>query len=415
MEVYTPELGLVSALLKKENFSTYYSLIDLNSLKENHRELWHIYAALELAHEKVPQDINHADLIAWFWFKYPQADHAVYDNLFERLQNNALGDISAEQLLKDIKRRQAALKLSEVSYQVSKGTVSFEKAQEYLDILQEKDNPAVVGLQPLNTDLETLLKDAYQKPGLRWRLQFLNRSLGSLRQGDFGFIFARPETGKTTFLASEVSNFLTQTDQAICWFNNEEQGNKVILRVYQAFFGCRLDQLIANVKKFKDEFERQTQGRFLFFDSATLSKSQIEQIIDRFTPRLVVYDQIDKIKGFAADREDLRLGNIYQWGRELAKNRHSVIGVCQAAGTAENVKYLQMDHVANALTAKQAEADYIIGIGKIHDMGQEYVRFLNISKNKLFGDSDSDPTLKHGRTEVLIEPQLARYKDIVEY
>jgi replicative DNA helicase len=335
--------------------------------------------------------------------------------LFEDISAQSISEDVGITILQNIEKRRAAIKLSEVAYQISTGNKDINAAQEYIDVLTGKQKSSALELTPLDTNLEQLLSDVYQRPGLRWRLNFLNRSLGSLRAGDFGFIFARPETGKTTFLASEVSNFLTQTDQTICWFNNEEQGNKVLLRIYQAFFGCRLEQLIANVKRYQAEFIEATGGRFRFYDSATLSRTQIERIVSELNPRLVVYDQIDKIKGFNADREDLRLGAIYQWSRELAKNRHSVIAVCQAGGTAENVKYLQMDHVANALTAKQAEADYIIGIGKIHDMGSEYVRYLNIPKNKLMGDSDSDPMMKHAKGEVLIEPLTARYKDIVDY
>jgi hypothetical protein len=74
-----------------------------------------------------------------------------------------------------------------------------------------------------------------------------------------------------------------------------------------------------------------------------------------------------------------------------------------------------MEHVANAKTAMQAEADFILGIGKVNDQNQEYVRFLNISKNKLFGDQDSIPDLRHGRFETMIEPQIARYKDIIKF
>ena len=74
-----------------------------------------------------------------------------------------------------------------------------------------------------------------------------------------------------------------------------------------------------------------------------------------------------------------------------------------------------MEHVANAKTSKQAEADFILGIGKTHEMDAEYVRYLNICKNKLYGDHDSIPELRHGRTEVMIEPQIARYKDIIKY
>jgi replicative DNA helicase len=263
--------------------------------------------------------------------------------------------------------------------------------------------------------LEELLQDVYKRPGLRWRLSSLNKSLGSLRAGDFGFIFARPETGKTTFLASEIAYMLGQTDGNVCWFNNEEQGQKVILRVYQAYFGVTLEQLLSNVKKYQDEFTRVTGGRLKFFDSAAISRTQVERLIGIYKPRLVVYDQADKIKGFAADREDLRLGAIYQWQRELAKNNHSVIAVCQADGQAEGQKWLNMDHVANAKTAKQAEADYIIGIGKIHDSAAENVRFLNLSKNKLAGDQDSIPAMRHARIECMIEAEHARYKDIINY
>jgi hypothetical protein len=74
-----------------------------------------------------------------------------------------------------------------------------------------------------------------------------------------------------------------------------------------------------------------------------------------------------------------------------------------------------MEHTSNAKTTKQAEADFILGIGKDRDPALEFVRYLNISKNKLFGDEDSIPEKKHGRFEVLIAPQIARYEDIAEY
>ncbi len=74
-----------------------------------------------------------------------------------------------------------------------------------------------------------------------------------------------------------------------------------------------------------------------------------------------------------------------------------------------------MDNVANAKTAKQAEADFIMGIGRTHDDAAEFVRYFNISKNKLMGDPDSDPNLRHGRFETLIEPHIARYRDVINY
>ena len=128
-------------------------------------------------------------------------------------------------------------------------------------------------------------------------------------------------------------------------------------------------------------------------------------------PSLVVFDQLDKITGFEEDRDDLRLGAIYQWARILAKTYAPVIGVCQADGQAEGVKYLNMGHVSNAKTAKQAEADWILGIGIDSRDGHQFVRGLSLCKNKLVGDEDTDGRLRHDKWDVLINPEVARYED----
>lgn len=317
-------------------------------------------------------------------------------------------------ILRVIKRRQAALKLSESALRFATGTGKEDTVRELAAWLNEDGVDELAEEYETVTDnLEQLLSETIHKSGLRWRLECLNRSLGSLRKGNFGFLFARPETGKTTFLASECTHMLTQLPEGagpIIWFNNEQVGNEVMLRVYQGYHGVTLEQLKANPKKFN-----LNRGQFRLFDDATLDRARVERICKALKPALVIFDQIDKIKGFAADREDLRLGAIYIWARELAKQHCPVIGVCQADGNAENQKWLTMEHVSNAKTSKQAEADWILGIGKIHADGAENIRYLNISKNKLLGDGDTIADLRHGRFETYIEQERARYKDIVQY
>ena len=313
--------------------------------------------------------------------------------------------------------KKQALKLSEKAFAVAQGKLSVDELHEFYEKEIKRDDhqqeATELPLSTISLDLNEIIESTYAEQGLRWRLNCLNKSLGSLRMGDFGFIFARPETGKTTFLASEITHFFSEIERPLVWLNNEEQGAKVMFRIYQAYFGITTAQLLSNPGRYRDEFLTHTQGRFYLFDSATIDRRQVEHIVKKLNPQVVIYDQIDKIRGFASDREDLRLGAIYQWARELAKNAHAAIGVCQADGTAENVRYLTMEHVANAKTAKQAEADWILGIGKSHDM--EKARFFNISKNKLIGDRDSIPDLRHGRFEVLLEPSLARYLDVIKY
>ncbi len=196
------------------------------------------------------------------------------------------------------------------------------------------------------------------------------------------------------------------------WFNNEEQGTKVSLRCFQAALGVTSQVLFGNVEQNNKEYERLTGKRIKIYDSASINKKDVERLCKQYRPSLILFDQIDKIKGFDGDRDDLKLGAIYQWARELAKEYAPVIGVTQADGSGEGKKWLTMDNVSGAKTSKQAEADFIIGIGKSHDEGLEYIRHINISKNKLLGDEDSIPELRHGKCDVIIDPQVARYRDI---
>lgn len=410
------ELLFINVLLNKDNYNIYKDEINIKSLKETHRELSYIYTVLFSLHEEHKHDLTLADLQLAFYVKYPDADKVVYDALFSSLVQSPITPDVGLGIVRQLRNRKVAMELSEIAFKVAQGTESLEHLNDFYVKSVNKDDhqqDQELPLSSVSLDLNEIIESSYAEQGLRWRLQCLNKSLGSLRPGDFGFIFARPETGKTTFLASECTNFLGGTSRPVIWFNNEEQGAKVMLRIYQAYFGVTTAQLLANQKKYREAFLAQTAGRFFLFDSAIIERGQVERIVKKLNPQIVIYDQIDKIRGFSSDREDLRLGAIYQWARELAKGSHASIGVCQADGQAENVRYLTMEHVANAKTAKQAEADWILGIGKSHEM--EKARFFNISKNKLLGDKDSIPDLRHGRFEVLLEPSIARYQDVIKY
>jgi replicative DNA helicase len=260
--------------------------------------------------------------------------------------------------------------------------------------------------------LKELYDTQVDTPGLRWRLKFLNQSLGSLRKGDFGFLFARPETGKTTFLASEVSHMATQTEGDILWFCNEEQGNKVGIRTFQAALGVDTQTLWDDIDRHQALYDTKIGNRIkIFYDDDANRASRIEQIIKEHNPALIIFDQLDKVKGFKAERKDLELAAGYQWAREISKQYAPVIGVSQASGEAEGKLWLSMDMIDGSKTGKAAEADWILGIGKDSD-NTSRSRYFSICKNKLLGDKDTLPDLRHGSGQVLIRPEVARYEDI---
>lgn len=397
------QLYLIKYLLNITNYNKYRYYIKVN--KED-KELYYLYKSLDNIIKEYNKDITIEEYKLYTLTLFGKD----YEQWLNLIASSTISDEIIIDVLQTISDRQNAFEIAELALKVSEGGAPISSLTGFLD--QVKGSAPLTKEEFVTDDLEALCEHFEQQPGLHWRLGALNSSLGSLRKGDFGFIFARPESGKTTFLASEVSKFAEQVERPILWFNNEEQGQKVMLRIMQASLGLTTPDLIQNKHENKQKFNELTKHKIKLVDSASLHKSMVQHLCKEHNPSLIVFDQIDKIKGFDADRNDLRLGQIYIWSRELAKEYCPVIGVCQADGTGEGKKWLTMDNVADAKTSKQAEADWILGIGKTHDSGFEYVRHLNISKNKLQGDPNSDPTLRHGKFDVLIEPNIARYRDI---
>ena len=404
------ELSIIKRSLSHKDFLEISSLLSTEQLS---KETQGLFRALASFHTSNPgHNLSVADLANLYTGTDKEYFQAVFDHLAQLEVSQDTTLVLCKKLAKASLLRSLAMQAYEASEGSEKSLVGamegFKRLSE-LDKEQEKTEEFEFTTQ----NLDELLGNAVYSKGLSWRLPSLNKYLGPLRKGDFGFIFARPETGKTTFLASEETFFCEQADGYVLHLNNEEQNDKVMLRMYQASTGCTLEQLYSNTKKYQEEFLKNTQGKFLMPKmGSSIHFKQIEKLCEKYKPSLVVIDQIDKVLGLDNDREDLRLGAIYQRTRELAKDTCPFIGVCQADGTGEGQKWLTMSHVANAKTSKQAEADWILGIGKLNDPGYDILRFFNISKNKLMGSKDTDATKRHMRWETIIKPEIARYADI---
>lgn len=399
-------------LLCNYNFYLKYNNIIYKYIKDN-KELCTIYNYISLLMNKYQDNISIEVLSLYILSQVQEKEKEIYKNILEEIRKESVDSVIIEDLILELSKKHQAYELSKLALDVSEGYKSFDDLllfTQNLNASTDLVDPST-GHSIVTDDLDELYNTTYSTTGLRWRCSSLNKSLGSLRKGDFGFIFARPETGKTTFLASEVSYFAEQCDSPILWFNNEEQGSKVKLRIYQASLGIGLTELLNNRDKYGREFINKTDKRIILNDAANTTKRDVQKLIELYQPGCIVFDQLDKIQGFSGDREDIRLGNIYIWARNIAKQYCPVIGVCQADATGEGKRWLTMDNVASAKTTKQAEADWIIGIGKTHNENEEYFRYLSICKNKLLGDEDTDPILRHGHLTVKINPYIARYED----
>jgi hypothetical protein len=399
------ELGIFKSFLDKNNYLKYRNYLNEEDISKDLRPL--------------------LSSIDYYWKNYnePPAIQDIENVLIAIGHKKTIKSLQAmnevpltgtvTELLESFRKQRIAEEIAIKAVEASQGQCGYDTLTPLFKELVGPSRPLEID-NFVTDDIAQILSEVVTKEGLRWRLKSLNQSLGSLRKGDFGFVFARPETGKTTFLASEVSHMAQAgtLPGPVLWLNNEEQGMKVKLRIAQAVLRKTIGQLLSDPQKAASDYIAKIGDRLKIYDSATISRSVVERMCDQLNPSLIVIDQIDKMVGFKEDRTDLEMGAIYQWARELAKQVAPVIGICQADGTAEGQSWLTMSNVANAKTAKQAEADFIIGIGKSNASGFEFHRYLNISKNKLLGDSDTDPAYRHAQITCLIRPEIAIYEDL---
>lgn len=383
------------------------------------KETWNIMSMVNNYYRTYPShtSINWKDF-AFFYFtvkKVKSEEYDVYRNYFDTI-DKAEDSAVLEDVLKNYIVKDFATQILNVAMDVcTDGGKSLDDVQGIMDQYKkelsttvEKENVFVP--TGLSTTLSTVVTGGYN-----WRLNEMNISAGPLRTGDFVILAARPETGKTTFIASELSFFASQLkdDRPIIWVNNEEGGSKVMNRVIQAYFGVPLSSLIEHEKEYDERYKKEVGDRIrIINDDAGLNNvRRLTALFEEVNPSIIVFDQLDKVHGFDKEaRDDLRLGKLYEWARNLAKKYGPTIAVSQASEAADYVHYITLSMLRGSKTDKAGEADLIVTLGK--DKDAEYKRYLHLPKNKLWGGPSTIEAHRHGKFEIVIRPEIARYEGV---
>lgn len=408
------ELIVLKVLLEKENFIKYHKYIEGINFENEPKA---VFEVLSLYFREYPdcESVNVDELRTYFYLKYPvfntrESFKILFDNLesiqitnkdlFVKTMNNLIEKFYASDIIESL-----TAVLSGTSYGVLP-TIE-NKLKEYTaasNQKEEEESPFV------EETLDQLLNQEVLADGLKWRLGCLNQDLGDLRGGSLGHVYARPDTGKTSWFCSEISNFADQLkdDEIVAWFNNEERGTKVKLRMYCSLLNMTKEEVSANPERAEELFKEKHGDKIKIYDSAVITISDIEAILKQFNVRVVVIDQGDKVK-FRGDKDMAtheRLKRVYGIFRELAKEYNcDIITAGQASAAGEGVKWLSLDMMDNSKTGKPGELDYAIGIGYANEEGREAMRYLHLAKNKMKNGV-------HGRYFVRFDALRARYSDI---
>ena len=341
---------------------------------------------------------------------------ANYTTILSNIQAD-VDESTRDGILNDMYEAEAATKAANLCREYVDGVLRMPLADALSAVIDVyKINTGAKAANWIDTDIGDLLQDEIDEAGVQWRLRCLRESMRPLRPGDFGIIAARPDKGKTTFLASEVTHMANQLpeDKNIIWLNNEGPGRRIIPRLYQAALGTTMAETVELHKsgKLVQMYEEilGRKDRIRVVDIHGYHVGQVEAIIENMNAGIVIFDMIDHIRGFGGEaRTDLQLEEMYKWARERAVKYSCIcLATSQISNEGDGLIFPTLPMLKDSKTGKQGACDFQLMIGASNDDNLRYARYVSLPKNKLRREGfPSDP-----RCEVKFNPTIARFEDI---
>lgn len=416
MTEYNIDIELLRLIRTRDNYDKYRHLIkDYACLAETNQ----LVKDMGTYFKKHPllDEIEWADFTVWSRLhEHPAWKNSQHD-MFETITNTVGNKAAEDDTVAKFLELEHILRIKSLCEDLINGSskssnILFdieEVASAYRSLLVDSSSDTMM----VDMELEGILEEIISTGGVEWRLEDLNRSVGSVHPGDFIIIGKRPEVGGTTFLTSEITHMVTQLPEGknAIIFNNEERGEKVGARVIQSALGLTVFDLAADVHKSQADY-RSVLGtkKVDVAHSTSLSTRDVERKLRTEEYGIVGINVLDKIQGFYKMEGVERTRRIAQWAREIADKYDCVVmAVAQADASAEGQKWLNQSQLYGSKTGVQGEADALLMIGASHDPGDEHRRFISVCKNKLPGGGRADPTLRRGKHEVEFDGERARF------
>lgn len=418
------EIDLINVLKNKDNYIKYKKYIKQHAISKETKNILDNIGLYFDTYTSIT-DINWGDFRSWFLYVVNKGlskqEEEEYTEIFNKLTSYKTTTLS-EDIVKNFIKLDYATKIADKLQLILDGNSKHKLEDLQLDIEEyctSADIDLSTATSEIDTNLTTLLNKCVRSGGYYWKLEDLNRSIGPVHKGDFIVVAARTETGKTTLITQEATHLASQDKdhRPVLIFNNEEMGEKIALRAYQSTLNMTIGDLQVNEKTVEASFNTAMKGpnKFKLIDEADLNIRYCEQQIKRLNPCVIVFNVLDKIQGFNnSGNEEQRQRKLAIWARGISKKYDAIVfDIAQADGSAEGQQWVYKNQIYGSKTGIPAEADVLITIGMVHDATKRNIRYIHIPKNKLPGDSKTDPSKKHGYLEVEFDGERGVYKSFV--
>lgn len=398
------DMNMAKALLRKAEYERVKDRLSPDMFGEDVAEF---YEVIEEGHSQTEGDLTAADIMALWKSMHPVATRSSTEAMYEAVDDiMSSTDISPDVLdltIGRLWRRKFGTRLANLGLQISEGDDSaLDRIRAMLDDTEDSWGEDDLG-EDLNLDLANLIASQRENGCFKINIPALISFLPGVGRKQFGIAFAGPNTGKTTFSLSLVlgpGGFASQGYKTL-YLGNEEDVERTGFRAYQAYFGMSEEDVIFNEQELHERFKDEVRSKIVFRNIQDKLLSDVEAIIKKHKPDIVIIDQLDKVhirERFDAGHERIR--ELYRQTREVAKRQDCfILGISQASNDAKNRTQVTSDMMEGSKIGKAAEADIIFGIG-MTDI-EDKTRYITISKNKISG--------WHGTVIAMIDSNISRY------
>jgi len=367
-----------------------------------------IFETISSAQKKYDSDIDVNTLLELHRSKYPALPDSSREPIEEVIKEldkyKPSNKIILKDLIIDFWKKDKAHKISDLSADIWLGNSDdFIALRTLVDSAIENTPEEEGNFQEVKDDVQDYINGWDQGFEFRFDLQSLADKVGGAGRGNLGIIFARPETGKTTFCTYLVAEYIRQGFK-VAYFANEEPGRLVKGRVFSAYLKRSIDEMKQNIEHSMEVYRNEIEPNLKLLEGRGITLQEIEKFVDIHKPDVVMVDQLDKVViSGNFSRTDEKLRALYESSRAIAKKQQVLLwSVSQASYDAQGRQEVDFSMLENSRTGKAAEADIIIGIGKNYGEEEDYIRHLCVSKNKLNG--------WHGTVTCSIDIHRARYE-----
>lgn len=275
----------------------------------------------------------------------------------------------------------------------------------------------------IDTSIDDLLREVSDDKGIKFRrIAVLREGILGLQGGASIGLGARPDKGKTSFIADTVTDWAPQcveffgSDRPILWLCNEGSGKRIVPRIYQAALGLDLNEIIAlsNAGQLVSKYEAAIGAKADYIrvkDAHGMSLAQIEQIVDSMRPCVVVFDMIANVRlgrASAGGNKADEVEQLWQGVREMAVLKDFIaLSTVQVSAEGDNQLYPSYSALKDSKTAVQGATDIIMMLGSLNNPDAATLRAISTPKNK-FGVPGKP---SHVMSELFFDGSRCRFRD----